>query len=255
MLAAEFDYQLPPGLVAQQPATERDQSRLLVLDRSDGTVSHEHFRDFPRHLTVGDVLVLNDSRVVPARCRGVKAGSGGIVEFLLLRENDVNDWWVMLRPGKRVRKGTEIRLRDSQGRMTDIVAKVQEKSLEGHCRLRFQSPENLGVLIEGLGDVPLPPYIRTENRGACSDRERYQTVYARNRGSVAAPTAGLHFTTGTLDTIRNQGVHVCFVTLHVGLGTFAPVKTARLEDHAMHSESFVLPAGTAATINKAKAQG
>jgi S-adenosylmethionine:tRNA ribosyltransferase-isomerase len=252
----DFDYPLPPELIAQQPAPARDQSRLLVLHHASGAVEHRLFRDLPALLRAGDVLVFNDSKVVPARLRGVKAGGGGEIEILLLEENSPNDWWVMLRPGKRVRAGTEIHFPAARAGLDSVSAVVREKNPEGHCRLEFRGVTDLPALLEERGEVPLPPYIE-RNPGASSvaDRERYQTVFARQAGSVAAPTAGLHFTEALLAGLRGRGVETHFVTLHVGLGTFAPVKAETVEEHVMHEERFTLPAATATALNRAREEG
>jgi len=253
MRAVDFDYSLPPELIAQRPAAQRDQARLLVLCRADGRVAHRSFRDLPEYLRIGDVLILNNSRVIPARLRAAKARGGGQIEVLLLDENAINDWWVVLRPGKRVRADTRMFFLDFRGRRTEVNARVVEKDPEGRCRLRFSGTANIAEVLASLGEVPLPPYITRETPAEnVDDRERYQTVYAQPPGSVAAPTAGLHFTKTLLEEIRSRGVHVCFLTLHVGLGTFAPVKAEKLEEHTMHKERFALSAATAETINEAK---
>lgn len=253
MRTAEFDYTLPAELIAQTPAVQRDASRLLVLDRTDGAVTHRQFRELPEFLREGDVLVLNNSRVIPARLRGVKAASGGAVEILLLEENATNDWWVMLKPGKRVRPGTRIEFAGSREKTNVVTAIVMAKNDEGHCRLEFSGVHDILESLESLGDTPIPPYIRRDaGARVTDDAKRYQTVFAQPPGSVAAPTAGLHFTQELLDRIRAQGVRVCFVTLHVGLGTFAPVKAASVEEHLMHEERFSLGAETAREVNAAK---
>jgi S-adenosylmethionine:tRNA ribosyltransferase-isomerase len=256
MRTADFDFVLPPNLIAQSPAPQRDQSRLLVLHRDSGQIEHRQFRAVLEYLQHGDVLVLNNSRVIPARLRGANARTGGQFEMLLLEENAVNDWWVMLRPGKRARVGTQIRLCHPQGRPNRAAASVIEINAEGHRRLRFEGIDNISDELDALGEVPLPPYINRANPAQLAeDRDRYQTVYARPAGSVAAPTAGLHFTSALLDEIRARGVQVCFVTLHVGLGTFAPVKADTLAAHVMHEERFHLSAETARLINEAKKTG
>src|SRR6266480_7388967 len=251
MRTADFDYYLPPGLIAQTPASERDQSRLLVLQRPDRLISHRRFRDLAQYLRAGDVLVLNDSRVIPARLHGIKAGSGGQIEVLLAEQNAANDWWVMLRPGKRVRPGTKILFLNRSRAPTEVNATIIQRNDEGHCRLRFSGTANIIEALDALGEVPLPPYIARETESV-EDRERYQTVYARTSGSVAAPTAGLHFTEHLLNEIRSRAVQVCFVTLHVGLGTFAPVISETADKHVMHAESFRLSAASARLINEAK---
>lgn len=253
MFTTEFAFQLPDELIAQTPAPHRDQSRLLVLDRNSGQVVHRKFRHLIDYLQPGDVLVLNNSRVIPARLRGVNFHTGGQFEILLLEEVSHNDWWVMLRPGKRARMGTQIIIRSNRAASTDIRAVVLEKNEEGHRRLRFESSKNILHLLDTLGEVPLPPYIsRSDDREMESDRSRYQTVFANSPGSVAAPTAGLHFTESFLDEIRSRNVRVCFLTLHVGLGTFAPVKAERLSAHKMHEERFEIPEASARVINEAK---
>ncbi len=256
MQTADFDFVLPPELIAQAPMPARDQSRLLVLQRDTGRVAHRHFRDFLEYLGPGEVLVLNNSRVIPARLRGVNSKTGGQFEVLLLEENSVNDWWVMLRPGKRARVGTEIIFHDSAGKLTSVRAVVSDTNEEGHRRLQFSGTTNISDQLDVLGEIPLPPYIARENSNdLAADKIRYQTVYAATAGSVAAPTAGLHFTESLLAEIRARGVHVCFVTLHVGLGTFAPVKAENLAGHKMHEERFELSEETARIINEAKIAG
>ena len=253
MQTADFNFELPPELIAQTPATHRDESRLLVLPRAAGKIAHKNFRDLLEFFQPGDVLVLNNSRVIPARLRGVNARSGGKFEILLLEENSNNDWWAMLRPGKRARVGTQIILTDPSGQPTDVQATVLDTNDEGHRRLQFTGTENIFNLLVTLGEIPLPPYIIRKNSAhEQEERERYQTVFARPAGSVAAPTAGLHFTETLLDEIRSRGVQVCFVTLHVGLGTFAPVKAETLSAHTMHEERFELSEETARIVNAAK---
>lgn len=255
MHTSDFDYPLPPERIAQTPAPERDGSRLLVLERASGRLTHRRFPDLLDYLQPGDVLVLNNSRVIPARLRGVKAGSGGKVEVLLVEENQANNWWVMLRPGRRVRVGTQIIFLNTQGRPTEITATVTEKNSEAHCRLLFAGTTDLRATLDALGETPLPLYIRRTAEVGVFDRERYQTVYAQSAGSIAAPTAGLHFTDALLEKIRALGAEVCLVTLHVGLGTFGPVKTEELEKHVMHEERFELSHQTADAINQAKRDG
>ena len=270
MQTRDFDYHLPPELIAQHPAPQRDSSRLLVLNRANGSLVHSQFSDLLGLLRDGDVLVLNDSRVFKARLRGVNARSGGEFELLLLTQNGINDWWAMVRPGKRARIGTEINLHTPFGENTSITARVLDTNEEGHRRLQFSGAENILSELDHLGEVPLPPYIRRD-KGArasspaatsdntvaenlSSDLDRYQTVYAKTAGSVAAPTAGLHFTENFLQKIRAKNIHVHHVTLHVGLGTFAPVKADRVEEHLMHSEKFSVPKETAEAVNLAREQ-
>jgi S-adenosylmethionine:tRNA ribosyltransferase-isomerase len=255
MRTADFDFELPPELIAQTPALTRDASRLLVLHRDSGKIEHRQFRDVLEFFRPGDVLVFNNSRVIPARLRGKNAESGGQFEMFLLEENTKNDWWAMMRPAKRARVGTEIILTDA-GTPTEVRATVLEINPEGHRRLRFTGAENIFQALDRLGEMPLPPYIsRPKASKAEADRERYQTVFAQPPGSVAAPTAGLHFTESLLAEIRARGVQICFVTLHVGLGTFASVKTETLAEHKMHEERYELSEESARIINEAKREG
>jgi S-adenosylmethionine:tRNA ribosyltransferase-isomerase len=256
MRTADFDFVLPPELIAQHPVPQRDGSRLLVLHRAGGQVEHRQFRHIRTVFRAGDVLVLNNSRVIPARLRGAKARSGGQSEILLLEEIACNDWWAMLRPAKRAPIGTQIVLHDPNGRATNIHARVLETNLAGHRRLHFSNTPDLRQELGRLGEVPLPPYITRANPDERrEDQERYQTVFAKTDGSVAAPTAGLHFTPELLEQIRSQDVQICFVTLHVGPGTFLPVKTELLAAHRMHEESFELGEETATAVNEAKTDG
>jgi len=252
MRTEDFNYTLPPELIAQSPTAKRDQSRLLVLNRRTGALSHHRFPDLLEFLIPGDVLVLNNSRVISARLRGVNARSGGKFEILLLAENQRNDWWAMLRPGKRAQPGTQIELLNLNHQRTGISAVVEEFNAEGHRRLRFVGTENIFDDLDTLGEIPLPPYIQRLQTSA-EDRERYQTVYSRTAGSVAAPTAGLHFTTELLERIKASGIEIHHVTLHVGLGTFAPVKAESLDEHVMHEERFEISEETASAVNRAKA--
>jgi S-adenosylmethionine:tRNA ribosyltransferase-isomerase len=255
MRTADFDFELPPELIAQTPASTRDASRLLVLHRDSGRIEHRTFRDVLEFFRSGDVLVFNNSRVIPARLRGANAQSGGQFEMFLLEEKATNDWWAMMRPAKRGRVGTEIILSDA-GKPTEVRATVLEINEEGHRLLRFSGTKNIFSELDRLGEVPLPPYItRPKASRAAEDRERYQTVFAQPPGSVAAPTAGLHFTESLLKEIRARGVQICFVTLHVGLGTFAGVKTETLAEHKMHEERYDLSEETARVINDAKREG
>lgn len=256
MRTSDFDYELPPELIAQQPAPVRDQSRLLVLWRSTGRLEHRQFSDLPDYLQPGDVLVLNDSRVIPARLHARTTATGRPVELLLLWQQAPEVWWVLVKPGRAARPGARLRLCDRSGQPTGIEVKVLETNAEGHRCVQFNGVADLLKHLDELGEVPLPPYIqRASGDDLRSDAERYQTVYARVPGSVAAPTAGLHFTPALLDRIRARGVEVCFVTLHVGLATFAPVKTERLDAHVMHAEQFEVSPATAQTLNAALRKG
>jgi S-adenosylmethionine:tRNA ribosyltransferase-isomerase len=256
VLTRAYHYDLPADRIAQYPAADRDQSRLLILHRGGSPMEHHTFSAFPNLLRPGDLLILNDSRVIPARLRGVKESSGGAIEILLLEENAPLDWWVMLRPGKRVRPGTRLRFLARDGALSDLNAEVMEKNGEGWCRLRFQGVTDLRQILPLLGEIPLPPYLSRASSGEePPDRIRYQTVYARKDGSVAAPTAGLHFTPALLDVIRGRGVDIQFVTLHVGHGTFAPVKSGNLEEHRMHEEWYEVPPATADAWQRARTEG
>lgn len=255
MRTADFQFDLPQDLIAQFPAAERSQSRLLVLHRQEDRLEHKGFSDFPRFLQPGDVLVLNNSRVIPARLRGINAKTGGKFEILLIEENAPNDWLAMIRPGRNARIGTEIivQKRNAEIGGPKTLATVLEKSIEGNVRLQFNGGD-IKCRLGDLGEMPLPPYIRRDHEVA-DDQERYQTVFSKPPGSVAAPTAGLHFTEEMLAEIRALGVQVCFVTLHVGPGTFLPVKTENLSEHKMHQERFELGEETVRAITAAEKSG
>ena len=254
MRTAEFNFELPPELIAQRPAPRRDESRLLVFHRTSGRIEHRRFHELPELLRPGDVLVLNNSRVIPARLRGTSARTGGQFEILLVEENAANDWWTMLRPARRARAGLQIALHDPTGNPAGICAEVVEMNDAGYRRLKFSGTPDIRDQLDRLGETPLPPYIRRAHE-LPEDRERYQTVFAGSGGSVAAPTAGLHFTPELLEQIRGRGVQVCFVTLHVGPGTFLPVKTETLAAHKMHEERFAVSAETAGIVNQARSSG
>jgi S-adenosylmethionine:tRNA ribosyltransferase-isomerase len=251
MRTGDFDFELPLELIAQHPAPKRDESRLLVLHRGENRLEHRRFPDLLEFLRPGDVLVLNNSRVIPARLRGVNAKTGGKFEVFLIDENAINDWWTMMRPGKNARIGTQIIFCDIDGKQCDVRATVIETNTEGHRRLQFFGTPEIRRELDRLGEVPLPPYIERRDQ-LPEDKERYQTVFARTDGSVAAPTAGLHFTPELLEQIRARGVQICFITLHVGAGTFLGVKTESLADHKMHEERFELSEETANLINSVK---
>jgi S-adenosylmethionine:tRNA ribosyltransferase-isomerase len=256
MLTEQFNFDLPADLIAQHPTPKRDESRLLVFHRPDGAISHRFFKDFPDLLNPGDLLVLNNSKVIPARLRGRKPGAGGAIEFLLLEENSLNDWWVMLRPAKRLRPGHKFQLTDFESKPIDVSATLLEKNEEGHCRLRFENVTNILDIAHQYGEMPLPPYIqRAPGRPAREDLERYQTVYAKDEGSVAAPTAGLHFTPEIFKNLNVRGIDHTFVTLHVGAGTFAPVKADKIEDHRMHEERYFIPTDTFQKLDATKKRG
>jgi len=242
---SDFIYDLPEELIAQTPMAQRDASRLLLVDKNSGELRHEHFFDLPSHLRPGDCLVLNDSRVLPARLFGVRP-TGGAVEVVLLKDLGDKCWECLCRPGKKMRLGTEVSFGDGK-----LKAKVEDIHEDGNRVLRFEYDGIFLEILESLGQMPLPPYIKAQ----LEDKERYQTVYSRETGSAAAPTAGLHFTKELLEKIRDMGVDVCFVTLHVGLGTFRPVKVENIEEHDMHSEYCSVPAETAEAIMACKARG
>ncbi len=241
----DFNYTLPDSLIAQKPLENRDKSRLMLLSKKTGETGHETFCNIINYLDAGDCLVLNDTRVIPARLFGVKEGSGGHIEFLLLKRHEKDLWEVMLRPGKRAKIGSRFIFGDI------LTATVQDIIHDGNRLVKFEYEGLFENVLEKLGEMPLPPYI-TEK---LTDRERYQTVYSKNEGSAAAPTAGLHFTHELLDKIRQKGVKTVFITLHVGLATFRPVKVHNIEDHKMHTEWYSIDETTAAAINETKASG
>ena len=245
MKTSDFYFDLPPELIAQTPLERRDASRLLTLDRATGETRHLHFYDLPSLLRPGDCLVLNDSRVLPARLIGRRAG-GGACEVLLLTDRGDKVWECLVRPGRKLRPGAGITFGDGE-----LSAGVVGETEGGGRLIRFDYEGVFLETLERLGKMPLPPYIKAELR----DGERYQTVYARAAGSAAAPTAGLHFTLELLEQIRAMGVRVCYVTLHVGLGTFRPVKAENLDEHEMHAEYCVIPQETADMINETRQAG
>lgn len=248
MLVSEFDYILPENLIAQEPAPERDSSKLMVLNRADGALRHRAFRDIPAILKPGDLLVMNDTRVFPARLFGHR-GSGGKVEALILGEDPQGRLRTLLKTGGRVHPGEIIALAGDKLRI-----RVLEKDETGAWSF-VALCEDFWAELEKLGKVPLPPYIRRDydsSRDDSSDEERYQTVYARRRGSAAAPTAGLHFTPALLETLASRGIETCFLTLHIGYETFRPVKEDKVEDHVMHSEFYSVPAETLVALEQAK---
>ncbi|WJY28198.1 MULTISPECIES: tRNA preQ1(34) S-adenosylmethionine ribosyltransferase-isomerase QueA [Sporosarcina] len=242
----DFDFDLPQELIAQTPLADRTASRLLVLDSESGEVRHTQFRAIIDELEAGDVLVLNDTKVLPARLIGVKEETGASIEVLLLKEIGDNEWETLVKPAKRVKPGTVITFGD--GRLTAECTAVAD---HGGRTFKFSYEGIFYELLDALGKMPLPPYI-TET---LEDQSRYQTVFAKERGSAAAPTAGLHFTEELLDELRAKGVDVEFITLHVGLGTFRPVSVDSIEDHEMHAEYYQVTEETAAAINRAKERG
>ena len=245
MKRTDFSFELPEELIAQTPLQRRDGSRLLHLDKHTGAVEHGHFYDLPRYLKPGDCLVLNDSRVLPARLIGSRA-SGGSVELVLLRDLGNGKWECLSRPGRKTKPGTELFFGDGE-----LKATVLEVADGGNRIVQFHYEGIFLEVLERLGKMPLPPYIREE----LQDAERYQTVYSRELGSAAAPTAGLHFTKELLAQIEAMGVNIAYVTLHVGLGTFRPVKEEEIEDHPMHAEFCIVPERTARLVTETKKAG
>ena len=246
MRTRDFFYDLPPKLIAQDPLERRDHSRLMLLGRQSGEVSHKHFYDIVDALMPGDCLILNGSRVLPARLYGTKESTGAIVEFLLLTQKGENLWETLAGPGKKAKPGSRFSFGDGLMR-----GEVVEVTPEGNRLVKFSCEGNFYATLDEIGQMPLPHYITHELR----DRERYQTVYSRELGSAAAPTAGLHFTSELLEKIKANGVKLGFVTLHVGLGTFRPVKVENIIDHKMHSEHFEVPRATAELILETKKAG
>ena len=246
MNTADFDFDLPEELIAQTPLEKRDASRLLVVDKETGVFSDQHFDQIIDQLQPGDALVMNNTRVLPARLYGIKPETGGHVELLLLKNTQGDDWEVLAKPAKRLRVGAQISFGD--GRLT---ATVVEELDHGGRIVRFGYEGIFLEVLESLGEMPLPPYIHEK----LADRERYQTVYAKENGSAAAPTAGLHFTEELLEQIAAKGVKLVYLTLHVGLGTFRPVSVDSLDDHEMHSEFYSLSEEAAQTLRQVKAKG
>ena len=247
MKKSDFYFDLPEHLIAQHPMEQRDQSRMLVMDRTTGALSHRHFHDLPDYLNPGDCLVMNNSRVIPARLMGQAEGRTTPIEVVLLTSHGDGVWECLTRPGKKTREG--VKLSFGGGLLTGIVESVNPA--DGNRMIRFQYEGVFLELLEQLGTMPLPPYIKEK----LDDPERYQTVYSKTPGSAAAPTAGLHFTPELLERIRQKGVKTAFVTLHVGMGTFRPVKEEEITDHIMHAEFYSMDEQTAALINETRASG
>lgn len=245
MNKSDFDFYLPEELIAQTPLEKRDTSRLLHLNKQTGEIEHKHFYDIKQYLREGDCLVLNDSRVLPARLIGARP-TGGAVELVLLKGLGDNRWECLSRPGRKTKPGQELVFGNGE-----LTAVVQEVTLGGNRIVKFSYEGIFLEILERLGKMPLPPYIKEE----LQDSERYQTVYSKELGSAAAPTAGLHFTKELLAEIADMGVKICYVTLHVGLGTFRPVKADKIEDHEMHSEFCIVPDETAESVNAVKRAG
>ena len=246
MKTSDFNFDLPEELIAQHPLEKRDTSRLMVLDKATGEIEHRHFYDVLDYLNAGDTLVLNNTRVLPARLIGEKEGTGGKIEFLLLRRIEGDKWECLAKPGKRAKIGTVFTF--GEGKLKCKVVDIIE---EGNRIIEFMYDGIFEQVLDELGEMPLPPYI-TER---LEDKERYQTVYSKEKGSAAAPTAGLHFTEELLTKVREKGVNIAYVTLHVGLGTFRPVKVDDVNEHVMHSEYYHLDAENAKIINDTKKNG
>ncbi len=246
MKVKDFYFDLPKELIAQHPLEKRDESRLMVLNKKSGEIEHKVFKDIIDYLNPGDCLVLNDTRVMPARLYGAKEGSGGKMEFLLLNRHEDDIWETLVKPGKRGKVGAKFVFGNGE-----LKAEVVEVLDNGNRKVKFYYDGIFEEVLDSLGEMPLPPYIEEK----LEDRERYQTVYSKEVGSAAAPTAGLHFTDELLQAIRKKGINIAFVTLHVGLGTFRPVKAEDIQDHEMHSEYYILDKENADIINNAKKSG
>ena len=246
MKKSDFYYDLPEEMIAQTPIEPRNHSRLMKIDRESGDIEHVHFYNLCDYLKKGDLLVLNNSRVLPARLYGEKKGTGSFIEFLLLEQKAEKEWEIICRPGKKAKVGAEFVFGD--GKLRATVTAVKD---DGNRIVKFECDGNFYAVLDEIGQMPLPPYI-TEK---LEDKERYQTVYSKETGSAAAPTAGLHFTEEMLEEIKAMGVEIAYVTLHVGLGTFRPVKEDDILNHKMHSEHYILSEETAEMINRTKANG
>ncbi len=246
MKLSDFDYDLPPELIAQYPSPQRDRSKLLVLDREEGKIEHRIFSQIPTYLKEGDLLALNETKVIPARLKGVKEGTGGRVELLLLNEVREGEWKVLVRPGKRVRSGAKILIGGGK-----LRAVITDGGQDGYRIARFNWDGDFGDILQEVGQIPLPPYIKRKPEPA--DKLRYQTVYAQTEGAVAAPTAGLHFTKDLLGKIRAKGVKIVSLILHVGWGTFRPIKSEEIVAHKMEAEYYHIPADVCQAIKEARA--
>lgn len=241
-----FDFHLPEELIAQVPLKDRTSSRLMVVDKETGSLEHRTFKDIIEYINPGDCLVLNDTRVLPARLHGEKEDTGAHIEVLLLKQQEGEQWETLVKPAKRVKKGTVISFGDGK-----LRAVCKEELEHGGRILEFVYDGIFYEILDKLGEMPLPPYIKE----TLDDQDRYQTVYAKERGSAAAPTAGLHFTEELLEELKQKGVHIAFITLHVGLGTFRPVNVEDIDKHEMHAEFYQITAGTAKLLNKVRESG
>lgn len=247
MKTSDFYYDLPENLIAQTPVEPRNASRLMVLHRKDGSIEHRIFKDLAEYLNPGDCLVLNDTRVIPARIYGIKEETGAVVEFLLLSQKENDAWECLCKPGKRAKTGTKFSF--GGGKLIGEIVDVDRD--EGNRFVKFTCKGSIYTVLDEIGSMPLPPYIKEKLK----DKERYQTVYSKELGSAAAPTAGLHFTPEMLEEIKNMGVNIAEITLHVGLGTFRPVKVDDVTKHKMHTEHYVMPQTAADLINRTKKNG
>ncbi len=246
MKLSDFNYELPEELIAQDPLLKRSDSRLMVLNREDDSIAHKHFRDITEYIKPGDCLIINDTKVLPARLIGVKEDTGASIEVLLLKRHDDKTWETLVKPGKKARPGARISFGDGK-----LVGEVTEVVEEGNRLVRFEYEGIFEEVLDELGQMPLPPYITHH----LEDKNRYQTVYAKHTGSAAAPTAGLHFTDELLEQLQSMGVKIARVTLHVGLGTFRPVKVENILEHHMHSEFYMIDEEAANTINETRKNG
>ncbi len=246
MSTDDFDFELPENLIAQTPLERRDASRLLVLDKKTGEISHRHFRDILDYMEAGDTLALNDTKVIPARIIGVKEDTGAVIEILMLNEKASNVWECLTKPAKRVKEGSIIAFGD--GKLKAKCVKVLDEGIR-HFELKYSGI--LYEILDELGEMPLPPYIHEK----LADSNRYQTVYAKNIGSAAAPTAGLHFTPELLERVKEKGINIAYITLHVGLGTFRPVSVDDVRDHKMHSEFYTVSREAADLLNLTRSNG
>jgi S-adenosylmethionine:tRNA ribosyltransferase-isomerase len=247
MLITDFDFELPDALIAQEPLAHREKSRMLVVDRNSGSFRDEHFFNFPEHLKKGDTLVLNNTKVFPARLFGTSE-TGAKIELFLVRETGDRVWETLARPARRLKTGKKILFG------ANLSAEVLDKSEEGRVFVKFEAAGDFDEILEKIGKTPLPPYLKRDDEAPDTDRARYQTVFARERGAIAAPTAGLHFTPQILEEIKSSGVEIAEVTLHVGYGTFEPVRVIDLSEHKVLPESYEISAETAGILNRAKAE-
>ena len=251
MRLEDFDYELPKELIAQTPSLKRDECRLMVLDRANNTTQHRHFYDILEYLHEGDCLVVNDSRVIPARLHGIKEKTGAHIELLLIKRLEGDKWESLVKPGKRLKEGDTVVLDENRLFKAHILGFKDKEN--GTRIIEFDYEGIFMERLEEIGSMPLPPYIERDAEN--DDKERYQTVYSKVDGSVAAPTAGLHFTDELLEKVRAKGVEIAYVTLHVGIGTFRPVKVDNIEDHKMHFEEYTIASETAETVNRAIREG